>query len=59
MQDLVREQNKRDIKFWTNLSDLDGEVLSMMFRFNYSKRDIKKQIARLMEDERQISEIIL
>lgn len=59
IQEAVKEQNKRDIKFWTSVSDLDTEILSVMYRFGYPQETLARQLDIILGIELKISQIEL
>lgn len=64
---LRKEVALSDMNFWTKLADNNSEILSLMiqgnergvFSKNYTKRQIKKQFALVMENEERRSQIEL
>ena len=66
-EQLRKEVAQSDMNFWTKLAENNSEILSLMiqgnargtFSKNYTKKDIKKQFALVMENEERRSQIEL
>lgn len=57
--ELLKEQKKRDMEFWTSISDTTDFLLMNKFQLGYPEVSLMKTLDNLIEAEREIANIEL